>query len=59
VIPSTALNQAILDHPNLKFEVKKTILEKDDSDEEMPQEEPSEDEDIDIEADKVNPNINF
>jgi hypothetical protein len=59
VIPSTALNQAILDHPNLKFEVKKTILEKDESDDEMIPEEPSEDEDIDIEADKVNPNVNY
>jgi len=48
-----------LDHPNLKFEVKKTILEKDDSDEDIPLVESSEDEDIDIEADKVNPNINF
>jgi hypothetical protein len=53
------MNQAILDHPNLKFEVKKTILEKDDSDEDMPQEEPSSGDEIDIEADKVNPNINY
>lgn len=59
VIPSTAMNQAILDHPNLKFEVKKTILEKDDSDAEQPFAEASEDDDIDIEADKINPNINF
>jgi hypothetical protein len=61
VIPSTALNQAILDHPSLKFKVKKTFLEEN-SDDEAPQqvEEPSdEDDDIDIEADKVNPNINF
>jgi len=60
VIPSTALNQAILDHPSLKFKVKKTILEEN-SDDEAPQqeEEPSEDDDIDIEADKLNPNINF
>jgi hypothetical protein len=38
--------------------VKKTLLEKDSDDEQ--QEEPSdEDDSIDIEADKLNPNINF
>ena len=59
MIPSNALSQAILDHPSLNFKVKKTLLE-DNSDGEEPQpEEPSEDDDIDIEADKVNPNINF
>jgi hypothetical protein len=47
-----------LDHPCLKFEVKKTILDQD-SENEQPVSEPSSDDDIDIEADKLNPNINF
>lgn len=49
-----------MDHPSLKFKVKKTFLEENSDGEEPPQEEePSEDDDIDIEADKINPNINF
>ena len=54
------MNQAILDHTSLKFKVKKTFLEEN-SDNEEPQQEDqvSDDDDIDIEADKLNPNINF
>jgi|TARA_B110000285_G_scaffold213399_1_gene257686 hypothetical protein len=66
VIPSEALEKKIQEHPTLKYEMVKTNLGEDGEDEEN-NEEPIEQEeeidediaDIDVEEDKLNPNINF
>ena len=59
VVPSVALNQAILDHPNLKYQMVKTYINEGEEEENDIPATNAEEDDEDIEEDKLNPNINF
>jgi len=62
VIPSRAMTQAILDHPNLKYDMITNVFEDTDDPEEkefLVERADEEEDDEDIEGDKLNPNINF